>query len=295
VRELLVRQHGVATAAQLAELGMAPSALTHRVQKGELERVLPRVYRSPLVPPSVAQSAVGAVLWAGSGTVASHLTAAALWGIDGLDAGGRVEIWVPGGRAPRNPRVVVHRGAVTGNDRRLRDRVPVTSPARTIVDLAAGLDREMLEAALEDVLHRGLTTASAIDRRLVALGGSGRVGAARLRRLLTERDQAPLESRLEVKVWRLLRGAGLRPVRQFEVQCEGRRYRLDFAWPRLKVAVEADGFRAHGGRATHAADRRRLAALVAAGWIVVPVTWGDCTTHPEQFIERVRAALLRAV
>jgi very-short-patch-repair endonuclease len=282
------------TNSQLADLGVMAPAVTHRVRKGELERVFPRVYRSTLVPPTVAQAAMAAVLWAGERSVASHRTAAALWGIAGLERGGRVELWVPAGRAPRNARVVVHRGTVTGNDRRMADRVPVTSPARTIVDLAAVLDGEPLEAALEDVLHRGLTTALVIERRLAALGGSGRAGSGRLRRLLAQRDQAPAESRLEVKVWRLLRRAGLRPVRQYPVRCEGRTFRLDFAWPKLKVAVEAEGFVAHGGRVAHVADRRRLAALVAAGWSIVPVTWTDCTTDPEVFIERVRAALLRA-
>ena len=237
---------------------------------------------------------MAAVLWAGERSVASHRTAAGLWEIAGVERGGRVELWVPGERAPRHAAVVVHRGAVTGNDRRMIARVPVTSPARTIVDLAAVLDGEPLEAALEDVLHRGLTTALTIERRLAALGGSGRAGSGVLRRLLAQRDQAPAESRLEVKVWRLLRGAGLRPVRQYPVRCEGHTFRLDFAWPRLKVAVEAEGFAAHGGRAAHTADRRRAAALVAAGWSIVPVTWADCTTGQDVFIERVRAALVRA-
>jgi very-short-patch-repair endonuclease len=289
-----VVQHGLATNAQLAGLGIMAPAVTHRVRVGELERVFPRVYRSPLVPPSVLQRALAAVLWAGEGSVASHGTAAALWKVDARTADAGVELWVPGERAPRNPAVVVHRGAVTGNDRRMIDRVPVTSPARMIVDIAAVLDGEPLEAALEDVLHRGLTTPATIERRLASLGGSGRAGAGRLRRLLAQRDQAPAESRLEVKVWRLLRGAGLRPVRQYAVRCESRTFRLDFAWPNLKVAVEAEGFVAHGGRLAHVADRRRLAALVAAGWSIVPVTWDDCTTDPEVFVERVRAALLRA-
>jgi len=289
-----VAQHGLATNAQLASLGIMAPAVTHRVRVGELERVLPRVYRSPLVLPSVLQWALAAVLWAGEGSVASHRTGAALWGIAGVERGARVELWVPGGRAPRNAAVVVHRGAVTGNDRRLVDRVPVTSAARTMIDLAGCFEGEVLEAALEDVLHRGLTTQATIERRLTSLGGSGRAGARRLRHLLAQRDEAPAGSRLEVKVWRLLRGAGLRPVRQYVVRCEGRTFRLDFAWPNLRVAVEAEGFGAHGGRVAHVADRRRLAALVAAGWSIVPVTWDDCTTEPAVFIARVRAALLRS-
>ena len=294
LRAILTRQHGLVTAQQLDRLGLSSQAVSRRRESGEFERVFPRIYRSPLAPPTLAQAAMAAVLWAGDGSVASHRTAAALWEIGGVQRGARVELWVPGGRAPRNAAVVVHRGAVTENDRRRVDRVPVTSAARTIIDLAGCFEGEVLEAALEDVLHRGLTTPATIERRLASLGGSGRAGARRLRRLLAHRDEAPAGSRLEVKVWRLLRGAGLRPVRQYVVRCEGRTFRLDFAWPNLKVAVEAEGFVAHGGRLAHVADRRRLAALVAAGWSIVPVTWDDCTREPAVFIERVRAALLRA-
>jgi very-short-patch-repair endonuclease len=82
-------------------------------------------------------------------------------------------------------------------------------------------------------------------------------------------------------------------VRQFEVRCGDRRYRLDFAWPVLKVAVEAEGFAAHGGRQPFVPDRRRLADLVVGGWMVIPVTWEDCVREPGRVIERVRAALRR--
>lgn len=294
LRDLFERQHGLATNAELAALGFSPSAVTHRVRSGELERVLPRVYRSTLVLPNVAQRAMAAILWAGEGSVASHSTAGWLWNLSGVSSDRRIELWVPADRSPKNAAVWVHRGEVTGNDCRRADGVPVTSPARTIVDLASRLDGEVLESAIEDVLARGLTTAGSIERRLTSLGGKGRAGATRLGRVLADRDQAPLESRLEVKVWRLLRDAGLRPVRQYEVRCAGERYRLDFAWPRLKVAVEAEGYRAHGGRVAYVKDRQRVAALVAEGWIVVPVTWEDCTTQPQVVIDRVRAALRRA-
>jgi very-short-patch-repair endonuclease len=100
---------------------------------------------------------------------------------------------------------------------------------------------------------------------------------------------------LEVKVWRLLRNAGLRPVRQYEVRCGGRTYRLDFAWPKLKVAVEAEGFSAHGGtRIRFVADRRRTADLAAEEWAVIPVTWDECTGNPEGVVRRVRASLVHA-
>jgi very-short-patch-repair endonuclease len=250
------------------------------------------VYRSPLYPVSPQQHALAAVLWAGDGALASHVTAAWLYGFEVSDD--RSHVWVPPGRAPKSSRVVVHRGVVAGNDRRISAGVPVTSPARTLVDLAGVLDGEELEAVVEGFLHRGLTTPMSISRCLTANGGKGRAGSARLRTLLEDRDPKALESRLEVKVWRLLRRYGLRPARQHQVRIGGVPYRLDFAWPALKVAVEADGFSAHGDQRSFVLDRRRLAALVAAGWAVIPVTWDDCKHTPDAIIATVKSALLHA-
>jgi very-short-patch-repair endonuclease len=293
LRDLLARQHGLVTSAQAGELGLTASALAKRVRFGSLERVLPRIYRSTLVADGVRQRALAAALWAGRDAVVSHATAAELLAIDGLRSSA-MELWIPSTQAPRSPRVVVHRGTVDATDRRMRDGIPVTSAARTVIDLAGRLDSEMLEAVVEDVLHRGLTTPAMLERRLEALGGKGRAGAGRLRRVLATRDGAPLESRLEVKVWRLLRDIRPRPVRQFAVAVGGRKYRLDFAWPALHVAVEADGFSAHGYRRAFVADRRRLADLVGAGWTVIPVTWEDCMRDPDGLAWRINTVLLRA-
>jgi very-short-patch-repair endonuclease len=250
------------------------------------------VYRSTLIAPFLQQTALGAVLWAGDAAVASHFTAARLYGSEVPHA--NPHIWVPPERSPKSPRVVVHRGEIARNDRRIRDRVPVTSPARTLVDLAGMLDEESFEAVVEDFFHRGVTTPLAVQRCLDGSGGTGRPGSRLLRALLADRDEAPLERKLEVKLWRLLRKAGLRPVRQFEVRCGQNTYRLDFAWPILKVAVEGEGFAAHGGRLAHVRDNRRLAELVAVGWRVVPVTWEECTQAPAAVIDTVRRALLQA-
>lgn len=232
------------------------------------------------------------MLWAGDGAVASHATAALLYNHELPHD--KPHIWVPPTRRPRSDSVVVHRGEIARNDRRFRDRVPVTSPARTLVDVAGVLDDEALEAVAEDFFHRGVTTPHAVQRCLDATGGTGRAGSRLLGDLLADRDQAPLERKLEVKLWRLLRKSGLRPVRQFDVRCGDKKYRLDFAWPILKVAVEGEGFAAHGGRLAHVRDKRRLADLVGAGWRVVPVTWEDCTQCPGGVIEKVRGSLRAA-
>jgi very-short-patch-repair endonuclease len=293
MRALLTRQHGLITSEQASGLGISSHALSRRVDGGELERVLPRVYRSTLWLPTTAQYALGAVLWAGDGAVASHSLAARLWEFDGV-ASDACHVWVPYARAPRAPGITVHRGEVAAIDRRRRDGVPVTSAARTLVDLSGLLDDEGLEVATEAAFRRGLTTPDIVRRRLDAVGSKGRPGTGRLRHLLADREGSPLESRLEVKVWRLLRGAGLRPVRQYRVRAAGRAFRLDFAWPVLRVAIEADGYASHAGRWAFDADRRRLAALAAEGWVVIPVSWNDCVHEPDAVVRRVIAVLTRA-
>jgi very-short-patch-repair endonuclease len=117
-----------------------------------------------------------------------------------------------------------------------------------------------------------------------------------LRRILDRRcEGAALESRLEVKVWRLLLRSGLpKPARQHRVELDGRRYRLDFAWPSFRVAVEADGFTTHGGRQAFNADRRRIAILGSAGWRVVPVTWDDATARGDEWLAALGRTLARA-
>ena len=132
------------------------------------------------------------MLWADTDPVISFRASGALMpDFDGL-AATQPELWVPKTSSARSDLVVVHRGAVAPNDRRLLGPIILTSPARTLVDLAGVLDDEDLTAVVEDALHRGLTTPMSIRRCLDALGGKGRPGTARLRAILDDRgNQRP--------------------------------------------------------------------------------------------------------
>src|SRR5262249_31155436 len=147
-------------------------------------------------------------------------------------------------RRLRTSKLTVHRtDELPRIDRTRRDGIPMTSSARTLIDLAGVLDAEPLEAAVECALRRRLVIERFLLRRVGELSAKGRPGIAALREILDRRDDAALESALEVKVWRLLVRSGLPTrVRQHPVEIDGRRYRLDFAWPSFRIAVEADGF-----------------------------------------------------
>ena len=168
LRALAARQHGVFSAVQAAALGIAAPALTRRLRSGAIDRLLPGVYRIVGVPPTVRQTIVAGSLWGGPGAVLSHLTAAALWSLDGV-APGDVELWVPSKRiAP--PGIVVHRGEIEAIDVRMRDAMQLTSPARTLLDVAIRLDDEDFEAAAESAFRRGITNPASVRRRLDAIG-----------------------------------------------------------------------------------------------------------------------------
>src|SRR5262249_10460557 len=140
------------------------------------------------------------------------------------------------------PGIAVHRTTLERIDRITVDNIPCTSATRTIVDLAAQLDDEALETAFESARRLGLTAPNALARRAAALCGRGRPGSTRVARLLRVLEERPLESKLEVRVARLLRRHGLQPpANQFVVG----RYRIDFAWPALLVGLECDGFEHH--------------------------------------------------
>jgi very-short-patch-repair endonuclease len=268
---------------------MSAPAITRRSAAGRWIQVHPGVYRDVLVPETLDQSALAALLWAGTNAVINRETAGALWALDGV-ASEQVHLWTP--RSLKSELVVVHRGDVALNDRRMIGLITVTSPARTIVDLAGVLDDEDLTAVVEDSIHRGLTTPMSIRRCLDALGGKGRPGTARLRDVLDDRgNQRAAVRRLEVKIWRTLRARGLNPVRQFPVKCGNTTYWLDCAFPQWRVAVEGFGDRFHRAARTRKRELKRFADLARLNWRVVPVTWDEITDTPDDVVTSVVATL----
>jgi very-short-patch-repair endonuclease len=295
LRELAMRQFGIFSHAQATEAGLSPAGMTRRVKAGVWERLLPKVYRIVGVPPSEQQQALAAALWAGDGAVVSHGTAGALWSIPGVRSH-RVELWVPAPRSPRAASIVVHRGPrIDEADRTSVERIPVTTALRTLIDLSARMEDDRLLAAMESLFRRRLVTPEQLEQRLAALCTSGRSGTGRLRQLLSERDSAPSESMLEAKVWLLLSRTELpRPVRQHWVNAPAGRYRLDFAWPAKRVALECDGWEHHGGHAAFGKDRARLSEVASTGWRTLIATWALATREPRRLLRWVDSALANA-
>lgn len=291
---ILRAQFGVITVEQATQAGVSSAGVTRRVESRTWERVLPGVYRHAMFPADDCQAALAAVLWAEGETVVSHRAAGALWGVGDVSTA-RVHLWVPPPRHPRSRLVVVHRGAIESIDRRMIGPIPVTSVPRTLIDLAGDLDDESLYAAVEDAIHRGLTTPTSIERRLDSLGGKGRRGAGVLREILLDRGSSgAAASRLEVKIWRMLRAAGLRPVRQYAVRVCDHTYRIDAALPEWRLGVEGVGDAFHHTQLHRRRDHTRLADLASVAWRIIPVTWDDITAAPDAVIARAMRAIASA-
>jgi very-short-patch-repair endonuclease len=255
---LAATQHGVVTRAQLLDMGMEADAIRYRVRRGRLHPVQRGVYAVGRPQLTRHGTLIAAVLSCGPGAALSHDAAGEVHGIR-KPKPGPIEVTVPGG-ARKRPGVRVHRSVLAGSERTTRHGIPITTPVRTLVDLAQRVPPSELEAAVNEADKLDLVDP---ERLRVALDAqNGRRGVAALRELL-ERDAFTLtDSELERRFLPIARRAGLpAPLTQWPVNG----FRVDFYWPDLKLVVETDGLRYHRTPAQQAKDRRRDQAHAAAG------------------------------
>jgi predicted transcriptional regulator of viral defense system len=197
---LAAAQQGVFTRPQALAAGFRAGQIERRVRAGLWCRIFPRTYRHAGTPESSATRHAAAALWCGPPSALSHLSAAAIWHMHD-DPVPRPELVVPRARAPRVDGVVVHRVARLDDEDLTSVRgLIVTTPVRTIVDLAAVLGPDDLDRVLARACARRAVTVRAVLGRLDAVGSAGRPGASLLRALL-----APIGS---VRVDRSVRMAG---------------------------------------------------------------------------------------
>jgi len=147
-----------------------------------------------------------------------------------------------------------------------------------------------------DALRQRLITPERLERCLRETGGRGRRGAKTLRLILETLTGYRPESVLELTLIRLLRRSGLpQPVSQYRIR-RGQKAvaRVDLAYPDIRLAIEADGYRYHGGPADWRRDLARRNELTGLGWRIIHVTWDDVTRRPATVIRQVRIAIRQA-
>jgi very-short-patch-repair endonuclease len=289
VARLAASQFSVFSRAQVVALGATPAQIEHRLAMGRWVLPLRNVYGIAGATESARKTVMAATLWAGEGSLVSHAAAAALWNFEGVRAR-KVEVWST--RSRRSARVVVHRGTrLDRADRTMLGPIPITTPVRTLIDMAGRLEDLRLSAVMEDLIKRELVDPDRIRARLDALRSSGRPGVGRLDALLDARGVGPaMESTLEALVWSLIVESGVRlPERQYWVDVPGGRYRLDFCWPDMMLGLECDSFEFHAERKSDwGKDRARYAELVVIGLRVIPVTWDAARHEPKRVLRWLR-------
>ena len=264
------RQHGPVTRAQALATGLTTGQLRVRVASGELLVPYPGIY----VPASAAPSRLLPVMAACLATAgyASGACAAELWGLRGFEAE-PVEVTIPYGKGSRPLGLVVHRSRnLDSRDLCTKDRIPITTVARTLIDVAAGRP-EAAEAALSDAIVRARTRRYRIETTLARAGTRGCPGAALLRTLLARLD-VPTESVLEDDFVAFVRRYGL-PEPRRQVPIAGGRFKLDFGWRPAMFAVETDGGAFHSSPADRRHDRAKVAQARKEGWTVRRAFWDD--------------------
>jgi very-short-patch-repair endonuclease len=172
-------------------------------------------------------------------------------------------------------------------DVRTLDRIPVTTPARTLLDLGAVVSASELERALAEAQVRRLVRRRDLLDQLER--NRGRAGTRALREILeVPGGPAPTRSEAERRLLRLVRSAGLpRPLVNTGVAS----LEVDVLWRDQRLVVEVDGFRCHSSRASFERDRKRDALLAASGYTVLRVTSRQLVNEPEAVVARIAGAL----
>jgi REase_MTES_1575/Transcriptional regulator, AbiEi antitoxin len=285
VAAFAARRHAVASTAELRELGLSRSGISRRVASGRLHPWHRGVFAIGHANPTPHGRWLAAVLACGGKAVLSHRSAAALWGVR-PGVSGRIEVTVPGGGRPGPAEVHVHRTrCLTEDDRTIHDEIPVTSLARTLVDLAEVLPHRALKRAIHEAEVLRLLDVDAVWAAAARVSGRRRV--RRLLRLLGT-PAPPTRSELERRFLDLCQIAGL-PRPEINVLVEG--FEVDFLWRDAKLIVETDGAAVHHTRTAFERDRRRDAELTAAGYRVVRITWRQLTEDPAAVIAILRRLL----
>jgi very-short-patch-repair endonuclease len=267
IAEIAELQRARVSREQLLAAGMTTSAIARRLRNGRLERVYSGVYALPHTKDLPFAVETAALLAAGADAALSHHSAATLWGLR-PGVARPVHLIIPAGRGGPTPLgVELHRSrTLTSADIRIHDDLPVTSPARTTLDVAASLPDRDVERLLDEALftRRILTTEQVRD--VLARAGN-HPGRARLARVAADHTESTkTDSAPEEKLLSLIRAAGL-PEPRTQALVLG--YRLDFFWPGLNLAVEVDAYGTHGSQRRFESDRRRDARLLSERQIVV--------------------------
>jgi hypothetical protein len=280
VAQLAGQQFNRISRRQLVQLGLSDAAIAHRVAAGRLVVVHEGVFAvAPVLEHDDWGCWMAATLTA-PGTVLSQVSAAAAWGLWSLPRSFET-VTRPGRGGPRrHGGVLVYRSStLAGECTRLRG-IPITSVARTLLDLASGVSDRALARALREAVRLELISLAVLGD---ALGRyRGRRGSCRLAATVARYSGLPLErarSGAEIRALEVLRGGG-RALPRLNARVAGEE--SDLSWPAARLIIEIDGgpFHLDVGE-----DARKVAVWEAAGWTVRRISSDDVYERPQRLLE----------
>jgi hypothetical protein len=280
---------GVLSVAQLRACGLSDRAIARRARDGRLHRLHRGVYAVGHPGITLRGRFRAAVVACGETAVLSHFAAAVWWGF--WSWGERlVDVTIIGSGTRKLVGVRVHCSrALDHPDALWRDGIRVTSPARTLLDLAAILPAK----ALRSIVRRAQAEGTVSIRQILELLDrcNGHHGAAKLRACIAG-GPAPTRSELEDRLLDLLDTGGIaRPEINVPLRFGTRTIVPDYLWREQRIAIEADSVAWHDHKLTREHDADKQAQLEAAGYRVLRITWLQIVRTPQQTLARVRAAL----
>ncbi len=268
VARLAARQHGHVTRAQLLGLGMHRRTMARHLDAGGLIRVHAGVYAVGHLRQDALARAMAAVLACGPRAVLSHHSAAALWGFRNWGWG---PIHVTAPTLHRRRGIKAHRCAITRREVRRHQGIPVTSPARALLDIAPDLPDKQLIRAINDAIIAGCLRPRELE-------------GTRLEPHVGELSRSPLED--DFRPW--LKRYHL-PEPSYNVKLGP--YEADVFYRAQRLIVELDGWRYHGTRKAFEDDRERDAYMLAHQIATIRITKRRLLGAPAREAERLRAIL----
>jgi very-short-patch-repair endonuclease len=284
---LAARQWGVVSRTQLLDAGLSRKQIADRVRAGRLLRLHPGIYAVGHTRLRTEGSWLAAVLAVGPGAVLSHRDAAGLHDLRPANHQ-RIDVTTEADRQG-TAKIAVHRTRVlSADDITTVSGIPVTTVARTLVDIAGQVPRNHLAKVIKEAERQQTFDLRAIQAAMTRTRGRTGRGHKALREAIEEYAALGLsatDSALEDAFHRLVRDHGL-PSPAINAYVEG--FRIDAVWHAKRVAVELDGWAYHHTRDAFEQDRERDAALTANGWRIVRFTHRHVTRRPDVVVKTLR-------
>ena len=288
IAELAARQHGVVERLQLLAAGVTVAQIEGRIRRGLLIRLYRGVYAVGHAVLQPAGHRLAAVLACGGRAVLSHRAATSHWALRAF-AATAIDVTSPGGSGRVRAGLRVHRSRLEEWERTVHDAVPITTPARTLLDVAEVLPRRALERVVAEAEHQRLFDLAAIERVLDA--HPHRHGAGRLASLLADAGVGDelTRSELDERVLEICDRHGFpRPL----VNARVAGLEVDFYWPSARLVVEADSRRYHLTAAAFERDRERDAHLMLRGVRVLRLTSRRIAREPDAIAATLSALVI---